>query len=49
MMGFITNLLYSKIAELYISLLPDWEWIGYRDVLKAVLSMEWKGDEMIDS
>lgn len=26
----------------------DWEWIGYRDVLKAELSKEWTEDEMID-
>lgn len=25
----------------------DWEWIGYRDVLKAELSKEWSEDEMI--
>jgi hypothetical protein len=26
----------------------DWEWIGYRDVLKAELGKEWTEDEMID-
>jgi hypothetical protein len=25
----------------------DWEWIGYRDVLKAELSNEWTEDEML--
>ncbi|MCY9666425.1 YolD-like family protein [Paenibacillus alginolyticus] len=27
----------------------DWEWIGYRDVLKAEFSNEWTEDVMIDS
>ncbi|MGO4496443.1 YolD-like family protein [Paenibacillus sp. 2RAB27] len=26
----------------------DWEWIGYRDVLKAELSKDWLEDEMVD-
>ncbi|MBP1963239.1 YolD-like family protein [Paenibacillus aceris] len=26
----------------------DWEWIAYRDVLKAELSKEWTEEEMID-
>jgi hypothetical protein len=26
----------------------DWDWISYRDVVKAVLSKEWSEDEMID-
>lgn len=26
----------------------DWEWIGYRDVLRAELSKEWTEDEVID-
>ncbi|MGQ7886877.1 YolD-like family protein [Paenibacillus sp. WC2504] len=32
-----------------VSAVEDWEWIAYRDVLKAELSNEWTEDGMIDS
>jgi hypothetical protein len=31
-----------------VSGVDDWEWIAYRDVLKAELSNEWTEDSMID-